>query len=366
MSFLPSLFLLFACFTHRTGASKAESARPGPATAMKVQLASGLFDSDELLTIGIRGNLKELINDRSETPSDHDMELSCMEAGKELVLPVKMCTRGHFRKTMGDCTYPPLLIQFTRSDALSASLFHDQRKMKLVVPCSGDQYVVKEWLAYKIYGLITPLSFRVRLVRVMLTDTRTGKDAVPFYGMLLEEEDQMARRNGLMAVSRNIQPEKCEKGPFLDLAVFEYLIGNTDWSVQYGQNIKLLGRDSLSVPTAVPYDFDQSGLVNAPYGKPAEELELSNVQVRRYRGYCVQDPAAFDSSFAKFIGIRPQVNALVGAQAILSEKDRSQLLKFIDGFYTTIGDPKKRQREFAYPCDPRNPGVNVVIKGLQQ
>jgi hypothetical protein len=286
--------------------------------------SQGLFEGDSVLDLRISGNLRELMSDRSETPADHAMDLSYTEDGKVVALPVKMRTRGHFRKTMGDCTYPPLLIQFTPSDALAGSLFREQQKMKLVVPCSGDQYVVKEWLAYKIYNLVTPFSFRARLVRVTLSDTRTGKEAAPFYGVLLEEEGQMARRNGMSAVSRNIQPEKCEAATFLDMAVFEYLIGNTDWSVQFGQNIKLLGKDSLSIPITVPYDFDQCGLVNAPYAKPAEELELSNVQVRRYRGYCVKDPAAFDSSFARFTRIRPEISGLVASNTVLSEKDRSR------------------------------------------
>ena len=43
---------------------------------------------------------------------------------------------------------------------------------------------------------------------------------------------------------------------------FEYMIGNTDWSVEYLQNIKLATVDSNSAPITIPYDFDHAGIVN--------------------------------------------------------------------------------------------------------
>ena len=95
----------------------------------------GLFDSDSILDLRISGDLKPLMNDRSETPSDHPMTISYRDAGKEHALSVTMRTRGHFRKTMGDCDDPPLLIAFQPAADLSGAICHAQRKTKLVVPC---------------------------------------------------------------------------------------------------------------------------------------------------------------------------------------------------------------------------------------
>ena len=60
------------------------------------------------------------------------------------------------------------------------------------------------------------------------------------------------------------------------------------------QNIKFLSKDQATAPFAVPYDFDHAGIVSTPYALPAEELHMSSVRQRRYRGYCVQDLNVFE------------------------------------------------------------------------
>src|SRR6476620_2684497 len=263
------------------------------------QLSSkALFESDEVLGIKLTGNIRELMNDRADNPQYHPMVVSYkQEDGSEISISAEAKTRGHFRRTMGNCTYPPLQVHFSKSDTLSASIFKEQDKLKLVVPCQGDEYVIREWLVYKIYNLVTPKSFRARLVRVELNDAKKKKTTPPFYSFLLEEEQQMAKRNQDVLIKRQTRPEQTDPGAFLKMAVFEYLIGNTDWSVQY-QNVKLLAADSSAVPIAVPYDFDHAGVVNAPYAKPAEELQMNSVRERRYRGYCMPDMKVFDKTIA--------------------------------------------------------------------
>ena len=90
----------------------------------------------------------------------------------------------------------------------------------------------------------------------------------------------MANRNHMLAVENKLQPERIQTLDFLKMAVFEYLIGNTDWSVSIFT--KLIASDSLSLPNAVPYDFDHAGIVSAPYPKPAEARQLISVRERRY------------------------------------------------------------------------------------
>jgi hypothetical protein len=114
------------------------------------------------------------MNDRSDNPQYHPLILSYNDNNGTL-LSMQAKTRGHFRRTNGNCTYPPLLLQFTKNDTLSSSIFSGQNKLKLVMPCRGDDYVVREWLVYKIYNLITPKSFRARLVSIELNDTKRKK-----------------------------------------------------------------------------------------------------------------------------------------------------------------------------------------------
>jgi len=326
---------------------------------------TGLFDQQTILDITLSGNLKDMMGDRSDAPKLYPITLSYKGADSVVqTLSIESKTRGHFRKQKGVCDYPPLLLHFNQDEKVQGSLFRDQKNLKLVMPCDGDEYVVREYLAYKIYNLVTPQSFRARLVRVTLDDPKRKKTN-PFYGVLLEEESQVAKRNGLVAVERKIIPEQVEHQVFLNMTTFEYLIGNTDWSVQYLQNIKLLAADSLAVPNTVPYDFDHAGIVNVPYAKPAEELEMSSVKERRYRGYCITDMKQFDSTIALFNRLREPINKLYSDNPILDAKYIKSTLQYLDEFYATINNPKSLQKEFGYPCDKNGTG-NVIIRGLKK
>ena len=280
-------------------------------------------------------------------------------------MAVQIKTRGHFRKLKENCNYPPLQIRFLADVNRLSSLFRDQTKLKLVMPCSGDNYIIREWLVYKIYNLITEKSFRTRLVRINLNDPKNKKQSSPFYGFLIEDEKHMAARNKASSVEQKLRPQETQQDAFLTMAVFQYLIGNTDWSVEYLQNIKLLKTESSPQLITVPYDFDHSGLVDAPYAHPAEELLMRSVQERRYRGYCIKDMKVFEKPFALYNRSKSDIYNLYTKSNLLDEKYIKSVIKFLDEFYATINDPKAWQKDFAYPCDKNGTG-NVVIKGLKE
>ncbi len=339
-----------------------------PAPALRPTSAEkGLFDTDDVLHITLSGNIRPLLKNRVGSPTNHSLTLAyAKEDGSKQAIPVEVKTRGHFRRMKGNCSYPPLLIQFSADSAHLSSVFREQRNLKLVMPCKGDQYIVREWLVYELYNLVTPQSFRARLVKVNLEDDESPKPSTPFYGILLEEENLMAKRNRMVSVERKVKPMQTKTDAFLTMAVFEYLIGNTDWSVQYLQNIKLLAADSTAFPpTAVPYDFDHAGIVDAPYAQPAEELRMRSTRERRYRGYCVQDMMVFESTIARYNQLKPDIYRVYTECPLLDEKYIKSTVQYLNEFYATVNDPKLWQKEFAYPCDPEGTG-NVVIKGLKK
>ena len=354
-------WLLFAALDQapaQTG-DAAPQAKPGIAE-------KGLFDSDEILTITLKGNVRDLLKDRVSDPKYFPMELIyTKEDSTQLAMPVQVRTRGYFRRMKENCNYPPLMIDFPKEGPHQSSIFKEQKKTKLVVPCKGDEYVVREWLTYKLYNIVTPQSFRARLVKVILDDASKGKATDPFYGILLEEEKQMAKRNKMIAVEPKLRPEQTRLEEFLNMAVFQYMIGNTDWSVQYLQNIKLIAQDSVSVPVTVPYDFDHAGIVNAPYARPAEELLMNSIRQRRYRGYCMTDLRAFDTIIAKYNSLREEIYKLYTSCTLIDAKYLKSTTQFLDEFYKAINNPKSWQNDFAYPCD-RNGTGNVVIRGLRE
>ncbi len=327
---------------------------------------TGLFDSEEILHITLSGDMRKLLRDKSKNPKNYPLVLSYTNGDSaKIAIPVAVRTRGNFRRLQGGCEYLPLMLHFPKSGEHLSTVFKNQKKMKLVMPCRGEKYVIREWLVYKIYNLVTPKSFRARLVKVSLMDEKDKKPDPPFYGILLEEEKQMAKRNGLVAVKRKVKSHQVQRDAFLSMAVFEYLIGNTDWSVQYQHNIKLLAADSIALPTTVPYDFDHAGIVSAPYALPAEELEMKSVRQRRYRGFCPRDLKIFEPVIAHYNQLKPDIYRLYITCAYLDAEYIKSTVKYLDEFYATINDPKAWQKEFTYPCDPHGMG-NVVIKGLKE
>jgi len=361
---ITALYFFLACWLYPTTGRSQQTVDASESAAHESSSTKGLFDTDEPLKIRLSGNIRELMNDRIEHPQYHPLRLSYKaEDGNEVSLSIEAKTRGHFRKTMGNCIYPPIQLHFLKSDTLSSSIFSKQNKLKLVMPCRGDEYVIREWLVYKIYNLITPESFNARLVQIELNDTKRKKISPPFYGFVLEEEQQMAKRNNDVLINKQIRPEQTDSAAFLKMAVFEYLIGNTDWSVQY-QNIKLIAKDSNAIPVAVPYDFDHAGIVNAPYALPAEELRMSSVRERRYRGYCVTDLKKFDSTIELYNGMRTAIYKLYTDCTLLDIKYVKSAILYFDEFYHTINDSATLQKEFTYPCNKNGTG-NVVIKGLK-
>lgn len=328
--------------------------------------SEGLFDSDSIIHITLKGNIRDLLNDRTDAPpKDFPIILNLKNKNNtENIIPVQMKTRGHFRRLKENCSYPPLLIQFKDENSIKNTLFNNQRKLKLVMPCRGDEYVLHEWMAYRLYNFVTPMSFKTRLVRLTIEDDKAKKPIEPFYALLLEDEDHMASRNQSILIEKKIIPQQAQFKHFLTTAVFEYMIGNTDWGVQYLQNIKLIATDSSSRPIIVPYDFDHAGIVNAPYAKPAPELLMSSIRERRYRGYCIQSLNQFDETIQLFNSLKPRFYELYSSSMLLEPKFIKSTLQFLDGFYNTINNPKSWQKDFSYPCD-RNGTGNVVIRGLR-
>ncbi len=146
------------------------------------------------------------------------------------------------------------------------------------------------------------------------------------------------------------------------MAVFQYMIGNTDWSVPYLQNIKLLSLKPNEFPYAVPYDFDHAGIVNAPYAGAAPELEISSILERVYRGYCNNDQLSFSETFDLFNKLKDDFYNVYKSCHLLNAKYVKFVTKFLDDFYKTINSSKASEFEFKKPCTTN---VRTELKGLK-
>jgi hypothetical protein len=316
-----------------------------------------LFQGDETLEVSITAPLTTLVRKRPTEDYLPGLFRITEPDGASVDFDVEIRTRGHFRHKT--CDFPPLSLNFKKSQT-AGTLFDKQNKMKLVVHCddSGryEQTVLREYLAYRLLNAITDMSFRVRLLRVTYTDSEKRRKEQVRYAFLIEHKNRLAKRLDRkdLKIERTtvgtIQPDQ------LNLtSVFEFLIGNTDFSPIAGapyneccHNYVLFGNDSDPL-LAIPYDFDQSGLVDAPYAVPPEQLRIRTVRQRVYRGRCANNEHIEDS-ISQFKNHREVLYALVAEQEGLDSKVRKNIVRYVDGFYEIVDDPREVERKIIDKC----------------
>jgi hypothetical protein len=275
--------------------------------------------------------------------------------GNPLTVPLKARTRGIWR--LRACEFPPLRLNFS-GETSKGSIFNKLDKPKLVSYCKDndlyEQYILQEFQLYRIYQLLTPVSHRARLLRVSYADSATGLVRARRYGFVIEEPKAIAARLGGKVLEQtgagasDLDPDQNAL-----LGVFQYMIGNTDFSIAGLHNVELLLKeDGVVMPIA--YDFDFAGAVNARYATPPEILHIASVRYRLFRGYCT-DPASFARAFAVFVEKRPQIYALYNDEIgkLINPGTTKETLRYFDEFYETINDPRSARRSIIEPCIAR-------------
>lgn len=277
-------------------------------------------------------------------------------AGASGEMPIRARTRGIWR--LRNCHFPPLRLDLPRGAARETP-FAGLNRPKLVTHCRddddrGDEYLLRELQLYRIQRVLTPYAHRARLLRATWVDSATGRPTTTRWAILLEEPDALARRvGGHIVDSQGATPADLDPTSSAIAWLFQYMIGNTDWSVGALHNIELVATTGLLHP--VPYDFDFSGMVEAFYAAPPPQLPIRSVRDRLYRGFCTSgDELA--RAIALFQERRPAIEALYADEIgrLLHRRSTSRALDYLADFYRTIGDPRRVQRDLVGACQGRD------------
>ena len=312
-----------------------------------------LFRSDKILRMELRADFTAIQNDRGDTPVYHVGELIFKDSERKRVnLPVKLIVRGNFRRNPGNCNFPPLFVNFKKSD-LHNTLFEDQDKLKLVTPCQSDEYVIEEYVIYKMYNIVTDLSLHVRLVKISYYDTGLKKMLFEKYSFFIEDKDHAAKRNNAVVKDYFLTPYELERENFTKLSMFQYLIGNKDWFVSSRKNIIIMQpKDTTLPPLAVPYDFDFSAFVNADYTKPKDQVNNFPAGRRTYKGLCYTE-AEYKEVFNFYLELKPKFMKVVVKQGNISSEVNNQIIDYLNQFYAIIKSKDAVKREFMDACETK-------------
>jgi len=325
---------------------------PAAAQDTSAVAPSSLFASETPLEMTIRTDLRTLLRDRGEERSDHDgFARFARQGGGFDSVAIELRTRGIFRRRPSVCPFPPLRLSIGRRAGRN-TLFEGERRIKLVTHCRNtdqyEQYVLQEYLIYKAYALLTDLSLRARLARVTYEDAADREKPVTRYAILIEDEDRLAARHRMRVIEdTGTHISRLDPAQTVFMAVFQYFVGNTDWSIRALHNIVLLA-DSAGRVLPVPYDFDWAGVIATRYAQPDTSLPIKSVKERLYSGYCgsIED---FDPIFARFRQHRAAIDALYDLQPLDSD-DRERARRYFAEFYRMIDDRTRVRREMLKAC----------------
>jgi len=296
----------------------------------------GLFTRDDILELSLRFDVTQY---KRKKPKDEYLDAVLtyhISKTDSINKNIRLKSRGQFRN--GYCDFPPIALNFKKTEFKMGDL-NKLEKMKLVTHCqSGNEDIVfKEYLIYKLYNVLTDSSFRVRLLKINYINTFKQSKPIRSYAFFIEPLDLLAERTNSVPVEvltlsqKNIVPEMMDR-----MAIFNYMIGNTDWSVPGQHNCKVLASlrtDRSDLGMIVPYDFDYSGLVNATYAVPAEGLGIESVRQRIYLGTC-RSEEVYLNALKKFADKKESFYKVVREFPYLDERTKKDMVRYLDEFYS--------------------------------
>ena len=306
----------------------------------------GLFAGDEVLDVVLTGPIRETARDK-RTQQERVFRIAAGDAE----WPVEVRTRGKSRLVY--CSSPPLRLNFAEEEVLSGP-FVGLDKVKLVTQCGGGSRsaddLLEEYVAYRMLNEVTPLSHRVRLLRIRYVDSdKPGRDPVEQYAFVIEPLEQVARRIGADVVPlEHLVVSRVNRQQAARVFVFQYLIANIDWSLVRGDgddecchNVKVLTADEEQL--LIPYDFDLSGLVNARYARRIPNMRKSSVRDRQYTGYCL-DGLDLQDAVAEFVARKAPILAVLDRLDWADAKAAQKRSRFLEEFFTEAAEADLAQR----------------------
>ena len=248
----------------------------------------------------------------------------------------RLKARGKFRRN--HCSLAPFWLDIQKVDLLNEDQ-QDINRIKIVTHCKGsksyENYVLREYLCYKIYNIISPVSFRVRLVRMTYVDTGRDNKVTEGWAFMIEPEKMLATRMDAEVVKRDDLNTSLLRPWEIDiLAMFQYMIGNVDYSVYGRHNLKFLGLPGYGIAgySPVPYDFDYTGLVNTYYAIPSENLGIKSVRERYYLGPCREDEA-YEAAIQHISRCREEIFQLVDDFEYLDQKNKKEIIAYLEQYF---------------------------------
>lgn len=310
-----------------------------------------IFEEEAPLDITLKYDITSFIKEKREGEYlDAELQIHYGE-NYSITKNIKIKARGNFRR--GHCFFPPIHLNF-KKDPIQNSVLTG--KIKLVTHCTNskhnDLYIFREYLTYKMYNILSDYSLRVRLLNIHYIDTGTKKREYQQFGFLIEPVKLLAKRTE----SVEVNPTVIRGGNILTehadlVALFQYMIGNTDWRFKAGHNTRYIKNLEMLTDKVIPipYDFDFSGFVGTSYSFPQSWTSIESINEREYLGYC-RDENAYFYCIKTFADKKEDLTQTISAFEYISDKEKKYEIKFLNEFLSRLEKPERLVRDLKNQC----------------
>jgi hypothetical protein len=309
-----------------------------------------LFQSDEILNLELEADFKTVFSVTDDS-TYFPAKLSLTENnGQKQTMDIRIRTRGITRREKDVCRFPPLRLNFPKKETGNTP-FEGQNALKLVTHCDKADYyeqnIIIEYLIYRVYNVLTDSSFKVRPAMIDYIFPDKKADTVRRFAFFIEREKHLTGRLDRMEIdSVKFHPNRLNPFQTCLMDMFQYMIGNTDYSITELHNIILVADSARKFPpVAIPYDFDWSGLVSAVYAVPHPLINTEKVTERVYRGF-KKDPFIVNHTIQVFNAKKQEIYKLFENYELLDDDEEKKAIKYLDDFYWIINNERMVQIEF--------------------
>ncbi len=318
------------------------------------------FQYDEPLPLTLITDFRTLERKKYSKDYQPGLLICALPDGRKDTFLVEVRTRGNMRLRV--CSEPSLKLKFDKNELTARGLKEEPNTLKMVRPCRPntlfEQYLLREFFAYKIYNVLTPWSFRVQLIRFQSIQTetkrrkKTRRKEKEWLAFFIEPEEELAARNNATLTSNKIVSSRMLNHDDTEVfALFEYMIGNTDWHVYNGHNVILVATMKNDMPRVIPiaYDFDYSGLVFTPYAVVNEKIPRDQVTERYYQGYCREREQTL-ATISYFLSKEVQIMGMCESFPWFDRESREHVCDYLQSFFSEMKSPRAVENYILRAC----------------
>lgn len=328
---------LFLCAFSLT----AQDSNATPTLTIPSESIFSMLQYNEAVNVTIETDLDSLINVRRRESYQPAKFIYENQTGETITRPLKVKPRGKYRRRV--CDFPTIKLNFSKKN-LKADGMAKYDDYKVVTHCLDDkktskENVLKEYLVYKMYNVLSENSYQVQFMNMTYVDSKEKMNSLKRSGFMIEDTGELEDRIGVEVLSEPKLPiDSFDLEQYNFVALFQYMIGNVDWrATPFAKNAKVMQVPGETKYKIIPYDFDFSGVVEVSYMRLAEHLNQKNNRQRIFLGHITKQKD-LQPNFERFVAKKEALLKCIDDFNLLSKSSRKGIKKYIESFYEDIAD----------------------------